>query len=84
MNDPSIYLVNRKSLIANKAQVFYNDDTSKLFCAPLMANSLKCSESFLGDTMMLDSRFKYEEPLRQCMMDFGWPKISLFKVGEND
>ena len=77
-------MVNRKGLITDKAQVFYNDDTSKVFCAPFIANSLKWSESFLGDTMMLDSCCKYEEPLRQCMMDFDWPKISLFKVGGND
>ena len=46
LNDPSVYVINRKSLIANKSQVFYNDDASKLFCAPLMTNSLKWSESF--------------------------------------
>ena len=84
LNDPSVYVINRKSLIANKSQVFYNDDTSKLFCAPLMTNSLKWSESFLGDVMMLDAHCKYEEPLRRCTMDFDWPKISLFKVGKND
>ena len=38
---------------------------------------------FLGD-VMLDAHCKYEEPVRQCTMDFNWPRISLFKGVEND
>ena len=64
LNDPSVYVINRKSLIANKSQVFYNDDASKPFCAQLMTNTLKWSKSFLGDVMMLDAHCKYEKPLR--------------------
>ena len=84
LNDPSIYIINRKSLLADKSQVFYNDDASSLLCLPLMTNSLKWSESFLGDTMLMDAACKYEEPICQCTMDFDWPKISLFKIGQND
>ena len=84
LNDPSIYIINRKSLLANKSQVFHNDDASSLLCLPLMTNSLKWSESFLGDTMLIDASCKYEEPIHRCTMDFDWPKISLFKIGQND
>ena len=84
LSNPSIYIINRKSLLANKSQVFYNDDAPSLLCSPLMTNSLKWSESFLGDTMLIDAACKYEEPIRQCTMDFDWPKISLFKLGQND
>ena len=54
LNDPSIYVINRKSLLVTKSQVFYNDDSSNLLCVPLCTNSLKWSESFLGDSMMYD------------------------------
>ena len=47
LNDPSVYVINRKSLMVNKPQVFYNDDSSNLLCAPLCTNSLKWSEAFL-------------------------------------
>ena len=46
LNDPSVYVVNRKSLCTNKPQIFYNDDSLNLMCAALMANSLKWSEGF--------------------------------------
>ena len=81
LNDPSIYVVNRKSLLGNKSQVFYNDDSLNLLCAPLCTNSLKWSESFLGDSMMYDFRCKYEEPQRSITIDFDWPKISIFDIG---
>ena len=70
LNDPSLYVINRKSLMVNKPPVFYNDDSSNLLCAPLYINSLKWSEDFLGDAMMYDSHCKYEEPLRSITLDF--------------
>ena len=84
LNDPSIYIINRRSLLANKLQVFYNDDASSLLCSSLMTKSLKCSESFLGDTMLIDAACKYEEPIHRCTMDFDCPKILLFRIGQND
>ena len=54
LNDPSVYVVNRKSLCTNKPQIFYNNDSLNLMCAALTTNSLKWSEGFLGDTMMYD------------------------------
>ena len=82
LNDSSVYMVNRKSLCANKPQIFYNDDSSNLMCAPLTTNSLKWSEGFLGDTMMYDFHCKYEEPLRNVVLDFDWLKISIFDLGK--
>ena len=80
LNDPSIYVVNRKSLCMNKLQIFYNDDLLNLMCAALMEDSLKWSEGFLGDGMMYDFRCKYEEPLRSIAMDFDFPKIAIFDL----
>ena len=34
--------------------------------------------------MMYDSRCKYEEPLRSITLDFDWPKMSIFDVGNGD
>ena len=60
LNDPSIYVVNRKSSCTDKPQIFYNDDSLNLMCAALTANLLKWSEGFLGDGMMYDFRCKYK------------------------
>ena len=79
-----MYVVNRKSLMVNKTQVNYNDDSSSVLCAPLSVNTLKWSESFMGDAMMYDLWCKYEEPLRRIAFDFNCPKISLFSVASND
>ena len=81
LNDPSIHIVNRKSLCMNKPQIFYNDDSLNLMCVALTANSLKWSEGFLGDGMMYDFGCKYEEPLRSRAMDFDIPKIAIFDLG---
>ena len=70
--------------MVNKPQVFYNDDSSNLLCAPLCTNSLKWSEGFLGDAMMYDSCCKYEELLRSITLDFDWPKMSIFDLGNGD
>ena len=39
--DPSVYVVNRKSLLVNKPHVFYNNDSSDVHCLPLVRNTLK-------------------------------------------
>ena len=84
LNDPSVYVVNRKSLMVNKTQVNYNDDSSYMLCTLLSVNTLKWSESFMGDAMMYDLRCKYEEPLRRTEFDFDCPNVSLFRVASND
>ena len=84
INNPSVYIVNRKSLMVNKTQVNYNDDGSNVLCAPLSVNTLKWSEPFMGDAMMYDLWCKYEEPLRRIASDFDCPKVSLFRVASND
>ena len=81
LNDPSIYVVNRKSFCMNKPQIFYNSDLLNLMCVALMANLLKWSEGFLGNGMMYYFRCKYEEPLRSIAMDFDFPKIAIFDLG---
>ena len=40
LNDPSVYVINRKSLSVNKMQVNYNDDFSTLLSGPLATNNL--------------------------------------------
>ena len=84
LNNPSVYVVNRKSLMGNKTQMNYNDDSSNVLCALLSVNTLKWSESFMGDAMMYDLQCKYEEPLRRIAFDFDCPKVSLFRVASND
>ena len=79
-----MYVVNRKSLMVNKTQVNYNDDSSNVLCAPLSVNMLKWSESFMGNAMMYDLQCKYEEPLRRIAFDFDCPKVLLFRVASND
>ena len=80
LNDPSIYVVNRKGLCTNKTQIFYNDDSLNLMCVALMANSLKWSDGVLGDGMMYDFKCKYKQPLRSIAMDFDFPKIAIFDL----
>ena len=84
LNDPSIYVVNHKSLLVNKMQVNYDDDCSPLLCTVLLTNTLKWSESFLGDTMLYDFHCKYEEPLRRIAMDMDAPKVLLFRIGKDE
>ena len=61
LHDPSIYIINRKSLMVNKPHVFYNDDSSDVHCLPLAKNALKWSEGFMGDCMMIFAECRYEE-----------------------
>ena len=72
-------MINRKSLVINKPQIFYNDDSLDSYCLPLATNSLKWSESFLGDCMNFDNKCKYEEPLQSIALDIDWPKVCLFE-----
>ena len=65
-------------------QVNYNDDCLTLLSAPLATNSLKWSESFLSNTMLYNSRCKYEEPLRIISMAIDVPKVSLLKLSPGD
>ena len=46
--DPSVYIINRKSLLVNKPLVFYNDNSSDIHCLPLVRNTLKWSEGLWG------------------------------------
>ena len=78
LHDPSVYVINRKLVLISKSQVFYNDDSLNVYCAPLSTNALKCSESFLGDAMNIDHKCKFEEPLHSITIDFDWPKVALF------
>ena len=68
------------SLLVNKSQVFYSDDSLNLMCASLSTNCLKWTGAFLGDTLMLDHRCKYDKPLRCVAMNFDWPKVLLFFI----
>ena len=79
LNDPSVYVVNRKSLLVNKPHIFYNDDSSNVHCLPLQRNSLKWSKGFLGDCMTHLSSFRYEEPVRSVTLDADRAKISIFE-----
>ena len=79
LNDPSVYVVNRKSLLVNKPHIFYNDDLSNVHCLPLQRNSLKWSEGFLGDCMTYLSLCQNEEPVRSVTSDADWAKISIFE-----
>ena len=72
-------MINRKSLVINKPQIFYNDDSLDYYCLSLATNSLKWSESFLGDCMNFDNKCKYEEPLWSVALDTDWPKVCLFE-----
>ena len=84
LNDPSVYVVNRKNLMVDKTQVNYNDDSSNVLCTLLSVNTLKWNESLMGNAMMYDLWCKYEEPLRRIAFDFNCPKVSLFKIASND
>ena len=72
-------MVNRKSLLINKPQVFYNDHSLDSYCLPLATNSLKWSESFLGNCMNFDNKCKYEEPLWSIVLDMDRPKVCSFE-----
>ena len=55
-----------------------------MLCTLLSVNTLKWSESFMGNPMMYNLRCKYEEPLRRTEFDFDCPNVLLFRVASND
>ena len=79
LHGPSIYIINRKSLMVNKPHVFYNDDSSNVHCLPLVKNALKWSEGFMGDCMTIFAGCRYEEPIRSIALDMDFPKVAIFE-----
>ena len=69
LNEPSVYVVNRRSLLTNKPQVFYNDNSSFVYSAALATNALKWSESMLGDCSEVFSSGELFEPIRKLALD---------------
>ena len=80
LHDPSVYIINRKSLLVNKPHVYYNEDSSNVHCAPLSTNVLKWSEGFLGDCMTIEPVCRYEEPIRNVVLNADYPKISIVEL----
>ena len=81
LHDPSIYVINRKSVLVNKPCVYYNDDSCDTHCGPLSMNALKWSEGFLGDNLSIEGNCKYEEPIWSIVMDADYPKLSISEKG---
>ena len=81
LHDPSIYVINRKSVLVNKLCVYYNDYSCDIHCGPLSMNALKWSEGFLGDNVSIKGNCKYEEPIWSIVMDADYPKLSISKQG---
>ena len=79
LHDPSVYVVNKKSLLVNKPHMFYDDDSSDIHCLPLVRNTLKWSEGFLGDCMTLFLTCRYEEPIRSVALNTDWAKVAVFE-----
>ena len=84
LNDPSIYVINRKSLLRNKVQVNYNDNQPLHLCSAFSINCFKCSESFLGDMMhYYHLRDEHTKPLRNVALDIDKPQVMLFDLGNS-
>ena len=79
LRDDSMYVVNRRSLIANKCQVFYNDDSSSMFSPALATNALKWSESVLGDCSQIFSTGHLSEPTRTIALKMDKPKLCIYR-----
>ena len=82
LNDSSVYVVNRRSLLTNKPQVFYNDDSSFVYSAPLATNVLKWMESILGDCSGIYSSGELFEPIKTIALDFDKVKLCVFGKGK--
>ena len=82
LNESSVYVVNRRSLLTNKPQVFYNDDSSVVYGAPLATNALKWTESVLGDCSEIFSSGELFEPIRTLALDFDKVKLCVFGKGK--
>ena len=81
LNEPSVYVVNRRSLLTNKPQVFYNDDSSFVYSAALATNALKWSESVLGDCSEVFSSGELFKPIRTLALDVNKVKLCVFGKG---
>ena len=81
LHDPSIYVINRKSVLVNKLCVDYNVDSCDTHCGPLSMNALKWSEGFLEDNLSIEGNCKYEEPIWSIVMDADYPKLSISEQG---
>ena len=79
LRDDSMYVINRRSLIVNKCQVFYNDDSSSIYSAALATNALKWSESVLGDCSQVFSMGQLSEPTRTIALKVDKPKLCIFR-----
>ena len=77
LHNPSVYVINRKSVLVNKPCVYYNDDSCDIHCGLLSMNALKWSEGFLGDNLSIEGNCKYEEPVWSIVMDADYPKLSI-------
>ena len=62
--------------------MFYNEDSLEVHCGPLIGNVLKWSEGFLGDCMTIEPVCRYEEPIRNVILDADYPKISIFEYDD--
>ena len=82
LNDSSVYVVNRRSLLTNEPQVFYNDDSSFIYSAPLATNVLKWMESILGDCSGIYSSGELFEPIKTIALDFDKVKLCVFGKGK--
>ena len=78
LHNPSIYVINRESVLVNKPCVYYNYDLCDTHCGPLSMNALKWSEGFLGDNLSIEGNCKYEEPIWSIVMDADYPKLSIW------
>ena len=77
-----MYVVNRRSLLTNKPQVFYNNDSSFMYSAALATNALKWSESMLGDCSEVFSSGELFEPIRTLALnDVNKVKLCVFGKG---
>ena len=81
LHDPSVYVINRKSVLVNKPCVYYNDDSCDTHCRPLSINALKWSEGFLGDNLSIEGNCKYEEPIWSIVMDADYPELLISEQG---
>ena len=81
LHNPSVYVINKKSVLVNKPCVYYNDDSCDIHCGPLSMNALKWSECFLRDNVSIEGNCKYEEPIWSIVMDADYPKLSISEQG---
>ena len=84
LNYPSVYVINRKTLLRNRMQMNYNDDQSPNLCSALSVNCLKWSKSFLGDMIHY---YHYDdkdtELLRNVALRMDKPQLMVFDVGNS-